>query len=780
VPLTSFSADVYTQEDLLDIDRSVESLALVMASTRTVTPLAIGVFGPWGSGKSFFMRHLQRCIDRVRHHEQARINRWIEKRREGPASVKDAPLYFGEIAQVEFNAWQYNEGNLVASLVEHLFRNLRHLPDNGDGGLKARRDEMLMKLDAMQREAAKVDKSVMAAEKDVTTARNEVDKAAREAGEAKEKVSASAREIQSHRAKLDTELARLDDALRAASLKPGAVARDAVIAVALEPLAPFFAKVQSTVGQARDQIFDWQDFFDRVFTTKGLVVIGLCVAVPLVMLLNDYLMAQWTALAGAVALAIKGLGSALDVFKESRRKFEETLAALDKEQQRRVDEVASKIRQQQQSLTDSVQREISALSAELDTRRRNLADREAAMNLAAQNLAARAQEHEDRLAARLEAEEKMRAAQDELDRLSSSLLLDEFLTDRATTDEYRKQLGILAQVRHDIERLSGLIEKSNKDWLALDNVDKKVAVPPVSRIVLYIDDLDRCKESTVLAVLEAVHLLLAFPLFVCAVAVDPRWVEKCLRETRKQMFIEEVPPGGKANGAAVATVGDYLEKIFQIPIWMSPIESKTRAQLVTKLLGPTAAPAAPMAVGNGAIHGNQPQGGNHQQTNAFETLVARVREKPDPLEIHADEAAFIDEISDLLSDRPRALKRFVNTYRLLKASLPDIERAAFVTKDPSSPHRACLVQLAFFTSRSRLAGDLIAKLEAQARRDAVPGANGAAQDSATLGTWIEKAFPGDSPVRRALEAIPASATIPLGVFQHWLPCTSRYLFHRAE
>lgn len=71
VPLTAFSADVYTEEDLLGIDRSVDALAVVTASTRTVTPLAVGIFGPWGSGKTFFMRHMQKRILDVRKREAA-------------------------------------------------------------------------------------------------------------------------------------------------------------------------------------------------------------------------------------------------------------------------------------------------------------------------------------------------------------------------------------------------------------------------------------------------------------------------------------------------------------------------------------------------------------------------------------------------------------------------------------------------------------------------------------------------------------------------------------
>ena len=43
------------------------------------------------------------------------------------------------------------------------------------------------------------------------------------------------------------------------------------------------------------------------------------------------------------------------------------------------------------------------------------------------------------------------------------------------------------------------------------------------------------------------------------------------------------------------------------------------------------------------------------------------------MSITDDEIDFVEAIANLLSDKPRALKRFVNTYRLLKASSPDIE-----------------------------------------------------------------------------------------------------------
>jgi predicted KAP-like P-loop ATPase len=76
-------------------------------------PLSIGLFGEWGSGKSFFM---QKMKERVRQIASAA--------RKSQSGQKEFG-YYKNIVQVEFNAWHYVEGNLWASLVEHIFSNLR-------------------------------------------------------------------------------------------------------------------------------------------------------------------------------------------------------------------------------------------------------------------------------------------------------------------------------------------------------------------------------------------------------------------------------------------------------------------------------------------------------------------------------------------------------------------------------------------------------------------------------------------------------------------------------
>ena len=803
VPLTSFSADVYTEEDLLGIDRGVDALALLIASTRTVTPLAIGVFGPWGSGKTFFMRHLQKRIVGIRRDEQARIEAWIANRNDRTAKPEDAPLYFGQIAQVEFNAWHYNEGNLVASLVEHLFRNLRVLPNEGDEELAKRRAEMLKQLKVLTSELSTVDETINAAQKNVAEAKASVEQASEEAEKARNDVREKANAIETQNAALVTERQKLDDAIRTIELPPNQVDIDEVIAVALGPLAPLLGEVRKTFAAARDQAFDWKEFAARVFSTKGLVVVALLLIAPFVLWLTQLLEGQWAAFTASMAAAFAGFGNALDILKRRRTQFEEKLAELEAKQREQVAQARSAIEAQHAKLIRKAEEELKALTQTLDSQRKALAEQEAEVSKAAQQLAARAREHDAKLAERVKAEKKLRATEAELERLSSALLLEEFIKDRSSTDEYRKQLGFLALVRRDIERLSNLIDAANKSWLAVDN---NAQPPLLNRIVLYIDDLDRCKESTVLSVLEAVHLLLAFPLFVCAVAVDPHWVEKCLRKAHWQLFdadkasqneaskgqetdkgedkpnSHENAPRADASDSKLsgpATVGDYLEKIFQIPIWMSPIGTRTRATLVNSLLGPTAAPA-PRA-GGAAQRGTSPDTTpGAAEGGAFNVLVAKARETPDPLRISPEETAFVDQIAALLSDRPRALKRFVNIYRLLKASLPDIERATFVDASPSSAYRICLSQLALFTSHPRLAPSLVAAIGKPNDDPDVP-VSSPTPDDTSLQAWFDSlAQPRDPHVESALQLIPNRDALLLESFRRWLPHTSRYLFHRTD
>lgn len=67
-------------------------------------------------------------------------------------------------------------------------------------------------------------------------------------------------------------------------------------------------------------------------------------------------------------------------------------------------------------------------------------------------------------------------------------------------------------------------------------VDNKPDIRPLERIVIYIDDLDRCRPDHVVQMLEATHLLLALDLFVVVVAVDSRWLTRALQIHYKELL----------------------------------------------------------------------------------------------------------------------------------------------------------------------------------------------------------------------------------------------------
>ena len=111
--LPVYAADAATGPDLIGITREVEAMASLVSAWSVEPPLSIGLFGEWGSGKSFFMEKMRDRVWQIA--AEARKSK-LGQREFG---------YYRNIVQVEFNAWHYLEGNLWASLVEHIFNNLR-------------------------------------------------------------------------------------------------------------------------------------------------------------------------------------------------------------------------------------------------------------------------------------------------------------------------------------------------------------------------------------------------------------------------------------------------------------------------------------------------------------------------------------------------------------------------------------------------------------------------------------------------------------------------------
>jgi hypothetical protein len=243
-------------------------------------------------------------------------------------------------------------------------------------------------------------------------------------------------------------------------------------------------------------------------------------------------------------------------------------------------------------------------------------------------------------------------AEAELTKVTPRRVLTEFITDRLGSDDYRSRLGVPALVRRDLERLSRLVAAQQGGPAAAGEY-------AIDRIVLYIDDLDRCPTTLVIKVLEAVHLLLAFPLFVVVVAVDSRWLASSLREHYAQL-----------DGADAAPE-DFLEKIFQVPFLVQPLPSQVRRQMLRELLiSDLTMPAA--APGHGAGEAVPRHPDSTEFRRVVDSLTTTDRRAPASLAaatltVTADELGHIEDAAELTGPTPRAIKRFVNIYLLAKS-----------------------------------------------------------------------------------------------------------------
>jgi hypothetical protein len=205
--------------------------------------------------------------------------------------------------------------------------------------------------------------------------------------------------------------------------------------------------------------------------------------------------------------------------------------------------------------------------------------------------------------------------------LAPGRLLAAFAAARAASPEYTQYLGLPTRIRRDLEDLQAHLAD-----LATDND----APRRVNRIVLFIDDLDRCKPSVVVNVLEAIHILLAFELFVVVVGVDVRWLKRALQEHYRGQFVD---PG-------VLDPEEFLEKIFQVPFWIPAMERGGREAVIGAAL-----PLAAADAGTGQSSGSTADGGDQGMAGGGTTEVAETLSQrptvalptPEPITLSAKE-----------------------------------------------------------------------------------------------------------------------------------------------
>jgi hypothetical protein len=650
VDLPQYAPDrIDSRQDHIGVATEAEAFARLIASCDMSPPLAIALFGDWGSGKSFLMSavrdRLEALTARVADRPQDEVRVW--KR----------------IKQIDFNAWEYVQGNLWASLLENIFAQLGsmqlQLVDSWRAPVKEQLAAARAEVEGGEKKVATARAEVDTLEEKVTQAQQAAETAGQQAAAAAAYERRRQAEQQAHKA-LRQFWGQVPEALAGQS---GADLVDAV------------RQARAELEQGRALTAYWKDWRHVARVSLGVLVAPI---IAVLLALVPKISAEWAAFGGLVTLvpvitvtlraATRWSGAMAKELRSAEAAVQERLDAPVADAQRALDEA----------------REAAA------TAREDLARAEEDLRLS--------QLHSADL-------------DNELNSLTPGRILVNF-ADRRTT-EYGRRLGLLGQVRKDLGDLEGSILDNNRRLLAGEVPAEEADVEDVpNRIVLYIDDLDRCPPAKVVEVLEAVHLLLAFELFVVVVAVDSRWLTSALIDRLVALQPRPAEPDQP-------TTHDYLEKIFQLPFWVQPRASDGRKALVHGLLRRSVrVPDQDMEPDRGNGSGGLRVGAVQEELAEKMLLTFGTEIRPDtsPLVLEPADLALFESLAPLLGDTPRRVKRFVNICQLLYAMTPPLTSGPGVDSERA---RVALLS-AICDSSSGVAGRLLDGIEATRPQPGAP------------------------------------------------------------
>jgi hypothetical protein len=673
-----------------------EAFAAMICASQFAPPLAVGVFGEWGSGKSFFMRLVHEAIRR-------RTARAAGAASGSAVQVSDGVTFLTNVAQIRFNAWHYVETNLWASLVNHIFTSLDSWAEAHNNAPQAERlFEQLATARRLTVESAET----------LIRRRKERQQAVSSLAEAELALEARRKSIES---------------------KPLTWAKTAW-STAVGDKKPTIDKAAKTLGlgdtianagELRAAAAGMDDALARYALFKSATVRALAI-VPVIALVTlgilflppffAWLAVKWQLAIPPVAAAVTGvLAPIAAALGWASRKAMSAIAVVNR-------------------FRDNLESKLDELS-KADEQNAEHAQKELTAAVAA---AAEAQE-------RLEiAAGKVVEAERDYNIYNGKGRVLRFVRERVANRDYEKHLSFVATVRKDFQELSDLmtpvaappdaerarqlhrdevdrllkegaelLDPDEKQKLEATKVDDTPQVNVFERIVLYIDDLDRCPPKQVVDVLQAIHLLLAFPLFVVFVAVDVRWLKYALSEAYPGQLEHDKPQ-------ETASPSDYLEKIFQVPYWVRPMTVESTRALLNDQMGPDAAALVgdrATTGGTGRQSGGAEAGGASGQEPASTT--AALGSKVVSLRLTPNERAFIGSLAESLDHSPRRTLRFINTYRILKASLAADEVRQLETRGYKSLLTLLTLAIASERDATDLLDDLVAKRPFKRSRVAV-------------------------------------------------------------
>ncbi len=667
--------DLAEGQDLLNIQNEVHALAEVLLMREMEPPLAVGILGGWGSGKSFVMHLMQQKMNEIRSLPVNANKAWDKQNNSNSSELFP---YVGHIYQIKFDAWTYAKSNLWASLMETIFFELnrqltleKQLKEAGIDPLKEPQIwSVLNEMSNEKREAlleSKLSPDVFKNWKKIVCTQGLANslwenlqilktaeqKALNETQQELLKRQANLKETEK---KLENEVnEEIAEEARNVVLRPitNKLKRELINTSLAELKKYLHLELNTTDENGKQQNIEkveitlekidadtWATWKQFLLYDKR-VIVGFILFIAFIPL-SYILIAQFKKYVPVIHYvpAILPLIPGIPLLKKWKKWQKKVIKT--------VNDYLKELKQEQDKLA-----------------------------------AAR----EEKLKIKLGNSEEIKRLQDEIKQLEvqaegqsqqigptakySSLL--DFVDNRLGKSLYGKQLGLMQQVKSDLAELTDyfILPKNCHKTQQLSEKEQhlqELFPRGPARVVLYIDDLDRCPPKRVVEVLEAVQLLVKTPLFVAVLAIDVRYVTRALEKVYAGILNRNGEPSGM----------HYIEKIIQIPYQVKPIESSALEGYLRDQMQVDFESEVPQNQINREENQSldySSRNNENSRTRNFQSQNKRnssiQEDEPEALSAQAikfskTEFDIVLKCCKYVDLSPRTLKRMVNVYKLIK------------------------------------------------------------------------------------------------------------------
>jgi hypothetical protein len=633
------SNDLAHGRDLLEVESEAHAIMSTLLLSDVRPPLVAGVFGGWGDGKSFVMHLMKERMQQIRAMS-------VDQPAWPNAEQHSAFPWIGHSYAIEFDAWTYAKDDLWASLLQQIFMQLddqlsieKWLRDCKLSDDKAAR--LIGPLSRMSADArATLLKSTLS-EDDAASLPIDPERSPRVLWKRiEDQWKKELSELETKR----IELAEQQETAARARADLRAEAERQVERAAFVKLAKALG---GTVSPSIEMLLD--------VTENGSQQNPCLLARPPTIFADlwSVLKREWPYFAGVlVAISVITYLVAKSVVTDSTTQVITTAIAA-------VSTPLVAAWRRADSWIDSQWTDIrDKLVAERANRTEEVENRYLKLLQEASKQSAPLQVAQDEIA-RLEAEVDSLKRRTGIARYHS---LVELVRERTGDSIYVDRLGHLHSVQRDLRQLTNSLTVSDEG----PHADEKKALFPrgPARVVLFIDDLDRCPPTRVVEVLEAVQLLVKTDLFVVVIAMDERYVTRALETKYAGILSQDIRPTGL----------DYIEKIVQIPYRVRPVSVSAMA----RYLGEQMRVQTPEERRGSALSGegeSEEEGeGEGEADESSETKPTVEDATPGSGRILPPHVLLFDKYQyenltrccQRLELSPRASKRMVNVYKLLK------------------------------------------------------------------------------------------------------------------